>query len=81
MGFSKAVRAGEGAAAVVALNTCQHVPAFGERERERAELKIESRRKIGQRHRRRKTTTEQTCQLSCRLKQDAEKKGEMRKAE
>lgn len=29
----------------------------------------------------RKTTTEQTCQLSYRLKQDAEKKGEMTKAE
>lgn len=45
-GFSKAascaVNASEVAAVVVALSTCQHVPAVGEMERE--ELKIESRR-------------------------------------
>lgn len=38
---SSAVNASE-VAAVVALNTCQHVPAIGETERE--ELKIENRR-------------------------------------
>ncbi len=45
LGFSKAVssavNASEVAAVVVALNTCQHVPAVGEMEREK--LKIESR--------------------------------------
>lgn len=74
-GFSKAasgaVNAREVAAAVVALNTCQHVPATGETKREA--LKIESRRKIGQ-YVQEKTTTGQTSQLSYRLKHSQRKK-------